>query len=96
MKKKKPKKSKKTCDLEFDFVQRTIHSPLAAEFKFQHGLSVVALMLPSVGTIVIGSSGVKNPANCWRYPENTSMSTAVGMAFQEILEEASARIGTKK
>lgn len=96
MKKKKAKKAEKVHTLKLDCVQNPIVAPVATQFKFQHGLSVVAILLPSVGTVVIGSNGPKNPGTCWRYPAGTSMSDAVGMAFRQILEEACANLGTKK
>lgn len=75
---------KKTKDLALEYVQHPILGSTATEFRFK-GLSMIAIEMPRVGTVVMGKPPV---LRCWSYPAGTSMKLAVGKAFKEMLYKA--------
>jgi len=82
---------KKTRDLALDHVEYPIPSTKATEFRFK-GLSMIAIEMPRVGTVVMGKPPVMR---CWSYPAGTSMKLAVGKAFKEMLYKAFEKVEKK-
>jgi hypothetical protein len=82
----KKKANRNNRDIELDYVRHPIKST-AVEFKFTKGLSIVAIRMPSIGTVVIGKD-TKNPSRCWTYPSEISMKEAVSKTFKAILDAA--------
>lgn len=78
---------KKTTAMALDYVQHPILSTTATEFRFK-GMSMIAIQMPRVGTVVMGKPPV---LRCWSYPAGTSMKVAVGRAFKEMLYKAFER-----
>lgn len=94
-KKAKAKPKAKTRDIELDYVRVPILSTVATEFKFKES-SLIVILVPGVGMVVMGKDWVKNPAHCWRYSNGTSMKEAISETFKDILHTACEQMKVAK